>query len=311
VLRYLARRLLELAFVLAAVLVLAFAAGRLMPGDPIGAMLSDRAGDKALERQLREAYGLDKPIGEQFVTYVVGVARGDFGYSYRFVGVPVTEVLRDSMRISPLLALAALSLAVPLGVAAGAYAALRHRSWGDTMMTVGMVGGISVPNFAMATFLVYLLAIQLGWLPVAGWGKPSQAVLPVIVLALQPAAYIARLSRAFMLEVLAQDYIRTARAKGLRERTIIWRHALRNTLVPLLTTIGIIFGSLLTGTFVVETIFNIPGLGRQAINAIFARDYPVTIAVILLFTFFYAGINLLVDLVYGAIDPRIRVERAR
>lgn len=310
-LRYLARRLLELAFVLAAVLVLAFAAGRLMPGDPIGAMLSDRAGDKALERQLREAYGLDKPIGEQFVTYVAGVVHGDFGYSYRFVGVPVTEVLRDSMRISPLLALAALCLAVPLGVAAGAYAALRHRSWGDTMMTVGMVAGISVPNFAMATFLVYLLAIRLGWLPVAGWGKPGQAVLPVVVLALQPAAYIARLSRAFMLEVLAQDYIRTARAKGLRERTIIWRHALRNTLVPLLTTIGIIFGSLLTGTFVVETIFNIPGLGRQAINAIFARDYPVTIAVILLFTFFYAGINLLVDLVYGAIDPRIRVERAR
>jgi ABC-type dipeptide/oligopeptide/nickel transport system permease component len=172
---------------------------------------------------------------------------------------------------------------------------------------VVLVAGISIPNFAMAAFLVYLFAIKLALLPVAGWGSARQLVLPVLVLAIPPMAYIARLTRTYMLEVLQQDYIRTARAKGLRERIVIWRHALRNTLVPLLTTVGIIFGGLLSGTFVVETIFNIPGLGRLAIEAIFARDYPVTMAIVLLFTLFYAGINLLIDLLYGVIDPRIRL----
>jgi len=159
----------------------------------------------------------------------------------------------------------------------------------------------------VAAFLVYLFAIRLNLLPVAGWGSPQQLILRVVVLATPPTAYIARLSRTYMLEVLQQDYIRTARAKGLRERLVIWRHALRNTLVPLLTTVGIIFGGLLSGTFVVETIFNIPGLGRLAIDSIFARDYPVTMAIVLLFTLFYASINLLIDLLYGLIDPRIRL----
>jgi ABC-type dipeptide/oligopeptide/nickel transport system permease component len=311
VLAYLVRRLAELLFVLAAVVVLAFAASRLMPGDPIGAMLSDRAGDTQLENRLREQYGLNAPVGEQFAIYLRGIARGDFGYSYRFVGVPVVEVIGDSLKITPLLALAALGIAVPLGVAAGSYAALHRARWRDTTVMAAMVAGISIPNFAMASFLVYLLAVRLGALPVAGWGSAAQAVLPVTVLALQPAAYIARLARTFMLEVLAQDYIRTARAKGLRERIVILRHALRNALVPLLTTIGTIFGSLLTSSFVVETLFNIPGLGRQAIQAIFARDYPVTIAVILLFSFFYAAINLAVDLAYGLVDPRIRLAQPR
>jgi ABC-type dipeptide/oligopeptide/nickel transport system permease component len=290
--------------------VLAFVASRLMPGDPIGAMLSDRAGDTQLESRLREQYGLNAPVGEQFAIYLRGIARGDFGYSYRFVGVRVVDVIGDSLAITPLLALAALALAVPLGVAAGTVAALHRNRWGDTSLMAVMVAGISIPNFAMASFLVYVLSVRLGALPVAGWGTLPQAVLPVTVLALQPAAYIARLSRTFMLEVLAQDFIRTARAKGLRERHVILRHALRNALVPLLTTIGTIFGSLLTSSFVVETIFNVPGLGRQAIQAIFARDYPVTIAVILLFSFFYAAINLAVDLAYGVIDPRIRPGRS-
>jgi len=173
------------------------------------------------------------------------------------------------------------------------------------------VAGTSIPNFALAAFLVYLLSVRLGWLPVAGWGTLAQAVLPVLLLAVPPTAYIARLSRTYMLEVLQQDYIRTARAKGLRRRLVVFRHALRNTLVPLLTTIGIILGGLLSGTFVIETLFNIPGLGRLAIQSIFARDYPVTMAIVLLFTFFYAALNLVVDLLYGVIDPRIRLAADR
>jgi ABC-type dipeptide/oligopeptide/nickel transport system permease component len=302
-----ARRVLGLIPVLLTAVVLCFVAIQLVPGDPIMVLLSDHAGDPALEARLRADYGLDRPLLVQFADYLVGILRGDFGMSFRFANLPVSEVIGTSLAISPILALSALVIALALGLFLGTFAALRRNSAADTAVIVALVAGISIPNFAMAAFLVYLFAIRLGLLPVAGWGSPAQLILPVLVLAIPPMAYIARLTRTYMLEVLQQDYIRTARAKGLRERLVIWRHALRNTLVPLLTTVGIIFGGLLSGTFVVETIFNIPGLGRLAIESIFARDYPVTMAIVLLFTAFYAGINLLVDLLYGVIDPRIRL----
>jgi ABC-type dipeptide/oligopeptide/nickel transport system permease component len=307
VLAYALRRLLGLVPVLAAVIVLTFATNHLTPGDPVGTMLGDQSANVVLAAQLRAEYGLDQPVWRQFLAYVSALAVGDFGLSYRYVGVKVTDVIWDGLLISPILALAATAIAVPLGLLVGVFAALRRNTLADTGVILALTIGISVPNFAMAAYLVYLFAIKLSVLPVAGWGTPSQAVLPVAILAIAPAAYIARLSRTYMLEVLQQDYIRTARAKGLRERLVVYRHALRNTLVPLLTTIGIIFGGLLSGTFVIETVFNIPGLGRLAIQSIFARDYPVTMAIVLLFTGFFTLINLAVDLVYGLVDPRIRL----
>jgi ABC-type dipeptide/oligopeptide/nickel transport system permease component len=307
VIGYALRRILGLIPVLLVAVVLCFVAIQLVPGDPITVLLSDHAGDPVLEARLRAEYGLDRPLAVQFFDYLAGIPRGDFGLSFRFASMPVAEVIGTSLAISPILALSALALAAPIGILVGSFAALRRNQMADTVVIVIMVAGISIPNFAMAAFLVYLLAIELGLVPVAGWGTLQQAILPILVLAIPPMAYIARLTRTYMLEVLQQDYIRTARAKGLRERLVIHRHALRNTLVPLLTTVGIIFGGLLSGTFVVETIFNIPGLGRLAIESIFARDYPVTMAIVLLFTVFYAGINLLVDLLYGLIDPRIRL----
>jgi ABC-type dipeptide/oligopeptide/nickel transport system permease component len=308
---YAIRRALGLVPVLLTAVVLTFAANQFVPGDPIMTLLSDKSGDAALEARLRAEYGLDRPLWRQFLSYVAGIARGDFGLSFRFASTPVIEVIAPGLLVTPLLAGGALLIAVPLGVALGTFAALRRNSLADTLVVLGLVAGTSIPNFAMAAFLVYLLSVRLGWLPVAGWGGVSQAVLPILLLAIPPTAYLARLSRTYMLEVLQQDYIRTARAKGLRRRLVVYRHALRNTLVPLLTTIGIILGGLLSGTFVVETLFNIPGLGRMAIQAIFARDYPVTMAIVLLFTFFYSGINLVVDLLYGAIDPRIRLGAGR
>jgi ABC-type dipeptide/oligopeptide/nickel transport system permease component len=293
--------------VLLTAVVLTFVANQFVPGDPITTLLSDKSGDAALEARLRAEYGLDRPLWRQFLSYVGGVVRGDFGLSFRFASTPVIDVIAPGLLVTPLLAGGALLIAVPLGVALGTFAALRRNSLADTLVVLGLVAGTSIPNFALAAFLVYLLSVRLGWLPVAGWGALSQMVLPIVLLAIPPTAYIARLSRTYMLEVLQQDYIRTARAKGLRRRLVVYRHALRNTLVPLLTTIGIILGGLLSGTFVVETLFNIPGLGRMAIQAIFARDYPVTMAIVLLFTFFYSGINLAVDLLYGVIDPRIRL----
>lgn len=308
---YALRRALGLLPVLLAAVVLTFVANQFVPGDPITTLLSDRSGDAVLEARLRAEYGLDRPLWRQFGTYVGGILRGDFGLSFRFASTPVIDVIAPGLLVSPLLAGSALLIAVPLGVALGIFVALRRNSLWDTLVVLLLVAGTSIPNFALAAFLVYLLSVRLGWLPVAGWGTLSQAILPVLLLAIPPIAYVARLSRTYMLEVLQQDYIRTARAKGLSRRLVVYRHALRNTLVPLLTTIGIILGGLLSGTFVIETLFNIPGLGRMAIQSIFARDYPVTMAIVLLFTFFYAGINLVVDLLYGVIDPRIRLGAGR
>jgi ABC-type dipeptide/oligopeptide/nickel transport system permease component len=303
---YAARRLAALMPTLASVLVIVFAASRTMPGDPIGTMLSDHSADAAMAARLRAEYGLDRPLSEQFVVYVGAVLRGDFGLSYRYLHMHVANVIADGLRVSLTLALLALAVALPLGVGAGILAALRRDRWADGAATGAMIAALSLPNFAMATFLVYFFSVRLRILPVAGWGEPGQTVLPVVVLALPAAAYIGRLTRTFMLEVLRQDYIRTARAKGLPSRAVVLEHALPNTLVPLSTSVGIIFGGMLSATFVVETIFNIPGLGRLAIDSIFARDYPVITAIVLLFTLFYSLINLVVDLLYAAIDPRIR-----
>jgi len=308
---YAFRRVLGLLPVLLAAVVLTFVANQFVPGDPIMTLLSDRSGDAALAAKLRAEYGLDRPLWRQFGSYVAGIVRGDFGLSFRFASTPVMDVIAPALLVTPLLAGSALLIAVPLGVALGIFVALRRNSLWDTLVVLALVAGTSIPNFALAAFLVYVVSVRLGWLPVAGWGSLAQAVQPVLLLAIPPVAYVARLSRTYMLEVLQQDYIRTARAKGLSRRLVVYRHALRNTLVPLLTTIGIILGGLLSGTFVIETLFNIPGLGRLAIQSIFARDYPVTMAIVLLFTFFYAGINLVVDLLYGVIDPRIRLGTGR
>jgi len=308
---YALRRALGLLPVLFAAVVLTFVANQFVPGDPIMTLLSDRSGDAELSARLRAEYGLDRPLWRQFGSYVAGIARGDFGLSYRFASTPVIDVIAPALIVTPILAGGALLIAVPLGIALGIFVALRRNSLWDTLVVLALVAGMSIPNFALAAFLVYLLSVRLGWLPVAGWGSLAQAILPILLLAIPPVAYVARLSRTYMLEVMQQDYIRTARAKGLSRRLVVYRHALRNTLVPLLTTIGIILGGLLSGTFVIETLFNIPGLGRLAIQSIFARDYPVTMAIVLLFTFFYAGINLVVDLLYGVIDPRIRLGAGR
>lgn len=305
-LRFVVWRLVMMVPVLAVVLVATFLATYALPGDPVMVMLGDHSSNEEMAARLRAEYGLDRPMWEQFAVYVGGVLTGDFGMSYRYVRIPVVEVLQDGLKISPLLAMAALGLGASVGTLAGVIAAIRRNTATDTAIILILVAGLSVPNFAVATFLVYAFAIKLGVLPVAGWGRLDQAVLPVLILTIPSAAYIARLTRTFMLEVLGQDYIRTARAKGLSEPVVILRHALRNIMVPLLTSMGIIFGGLISGTFVVETIFNIPGLGRMAIDSVFARDYPVAMAIVMLFTAFFVLINLLVDVAYAIIDPRIR-----
>jgi ABC-type dipeptide/oligopeptide/nickel transport system permease component len=304
--QYALKRIVGLIPVLLVAVLLTFLAIQFVPGDPIQVMLSDHSGNVELENRLKEAYGLDKSLYVQFGTYLKNIFSGTFGLSYRYTNQTVWAVIKPSLYISPVIAILALMISLPIGIFLGVYVALRRNSWQDTVVILLLVVGISIPNFALGSFLMYLLAVNLALVPVAGWGTPSHLVLPVIVLAVAPAAYIARLTRTYMLEVLQNDYIRTARAKGLKSRLVVYRHALRNALVPLLTTVGLIFGGLLSGTFVVEKVFNIPGLGSLAIDSIFARDYPVVMTVVLLFTIFYSVINLIVDLLYAVVDPRIR-----
>lgn len=304
--RFIGRRIVGLALVLAVAVLVTFAAIRALPGDPVTVMLSDHSADLEMAARLRAEYGLDRPLPAQFFGYISDILQFRFGLSFRFVHMPVATVLRDSLLVSPILALAALCVAAGLGVLAGVIAAVHRNRFADTAIILVLVAGLSIPNFAVATLLVYALSVQAALLPVAGWGTFAQAILPVLVLAIPSAAYIARLCRTFMLEVLQQDFVRTARAKGLPERLVIWRHALRNVLVPLVTSASIILGGLLSNTVVVETIFNIPGLGRLAIESIFARDYPVAMAVVLLFVLFYGGLNLLADVACALIDPRLR-----
>jgi len=310
-LSFLAQRLAGLVATVLAAVILTFVANLFVPGDPITVMLGDQSSNRELAAKLRAEYGLERPVIEQFVSYVLGLLHGEMGLSFRFPGTKVSSVIADGLAISPLIAGAALALAIPTGIAVGVFAALRRGSLADTGVMLVLVVGLSIPNFALATLFVWLFSIKLGWLPVAGWGRPVQAVLPIALLAIPAAAYLARLARTFMLEVLQQDYIRTARAKGLAERLVVWRHGLRNVLLPILTVIGVILGGQITGTFVVETIFNIPGLGRIAIQSIFARDYPVTMGIVMLFTLVYALINFIVDLLYGVIDPRVRAGAPR
>jgi ABC-type dipeptide/oligopeptide/nickel transport system permease component len=303
---YALRRALGLLPVLLAAVVLTFVANQFVPGDPIMTLLSDRSGDVALEARLRAEYGLDRPLWRQFGAYVAGIVRGDFGLSFRFASTPVIDVIAPGLLVSPLLAGGAVLIAVPLGVALGTFVALRRNSLWDTLVVLVLVAGTSIPNFALAAFLVYLLSVRLGWLPVAGWGTLSQAVLPVLLLAIPPLAYIARLSRTYMLEVLQQDYIRTARSKGMGQRGILFVHALKNAAVPIVTVIGIGIALLIGGAVVTESVFAIPGLGRLTVDAILRRDYPVIQGVVLLFSLVYVLVNLAVDLLYTLLDPRIR-----
>ncbi|SFZ84563.1 peptide/nickel transport system permease protein [Devosia enhydra] len=305
--QYLARRIASFVAMIAVAVIATFIANRFVPGDPVLVMLGDQSSNLDLAARLRADYGLDLPLHEQFVRYVTGLLRGDLGLSFRFPGVPVGEVIADGLRISPVIGLAALVLSLTLGTLLGAIAAVRAGSLVDTGLMFVVVIGLSVPGFVVATGLVWLLSVRLGWLPVAGWGTPQQAILPIIVAAIGPIAYFARLTRTFLLETLGQDYVRTARAKGVPERGVVLHHALRNATVPLLTVAGIMMGGLITGTIVVENIFNIQGLGRIAVTSIAARDYPVTMGIVLLFTLFYGTINLLVDIAYVLVDPRIRL----
>jgi peptide/nickel transport system permease protein len=275
-----------------------------VPGDPIQQMLGEgvAAGDL---QAARHAYGLDVPLGQQYLNYWKGVLHGDLGKSIRF-NQGVMSLVANRYPFTLRLTLASLLVAIVLAIPAGVRSARRRNRWDDRLLSVVSLFGLSFPNFALGPVLILFFAIMAGWLPVSGSGTFSHLILPAITMGGSLAAILTRMVRTSMLEELGQDYIRTARAKGLSERTVVYRHALRNAMIPILTVLGLQFGALLAGAIVTETIFSWPGIGRLTIQAIANRDYYLVQGCILAIGLTYVAVNLLTDVMYFAVNPRIR-----
>ncbi len=276
----------------------------LVPGDPIQQMLGDGARPADISA-LRHTYGLDLPLGTQYTHYWGGVLHGDLGHSLR-LNDSVTHLVLVRYPYTVALTVAALALALLLAVPAGVAGALERGRWQDTVLGFVSLLGLSFPGFALGPILILLVSIRLGWLPVSGAAGPEYLILPAVTMGSALAAILTRMVRTAMLEELGQDYIRTARAKGLPERTVVYRHALRNALIPIITLVGLQFGALLAGAIVTETIFSWPGLGRLTVSAISNRDYALVQGCILAIGLTYVLVNLLTDVVYVLVNPRIR-----
>jgi len=304
--RYLLRRLLLTLPVLLGVATLVFSLIHLVPGDPAQSMLGDSA-PAADVATLRQSLGLDRPLLVQYKSFLTGIVRGDLGKSFRY-GTPVTREIGSRLVRTIQLALAAMAVAILLAIPLGIVAAVWKGTAVDhAAMTVSLVG-ISMPNFWLGPLLAILFAVVLGWLPVSGTGSVAHLVLPAVTLGAALAAILARMTRASVLEELRELYVMAARARGLSRLRAIVHHAFRNSLIPIVTIIGLQFGAVLTGTIITETIFAWPGVGRLLIQAINFRDYPLVQGCILFISFTYVMMNLLTDLTYGWLDPRIRFE---
>ncbi|HWX94188.1 MAG TPA: nickel ABC transporter permease [Terriglobales bacterium] len=303
-LHYLSRRVLYTLPVLWLVVSLVFLLIHMVPGDPIAQMLGEGAPAADLDAA-RHAYGLDLPLGQQYLNYWKGVLRGDLGTSLRY-NQNVSRLLAQRYPYTLQLTLAALVVASLLSVPAGVHSARRRNQWDDRALSVVSLFGLSFPNFALGPILILLFSIKLGWLPVSGSGTLANLVLPAITMGSALAAILTRMVRTSMLEELSQDYVRTARAKGLPETTVVYHHALRNALIPVITVLGLQFGALLAGAIVTEKIFSWPGIGRLTIDAISNRDYAVVQGCILAIGLTYVAVNFMTDLVYSVVNPRIR-----
>jgi peptide/nickel transport system permease protein len=306
VLQYTIRRALIAIPTLLGVLIIVFGMVRLAPGDP-AVLLAGEFADPATIQRIRERFGLDRSIPEQFVRFISGVVQGDLGRSTRTNRL-VTDDLATFFPNTLELAFAAIFVALLVGIPAGLLSAVRPNGAIDFSVTFLALLGVSMPVFWFGLLAILFFSVNLGWFPVAGRGTWSHLVLPAITLGLSSTAIIARMTRSSMLEVLNQDYVRTARAKGLWTDKVVLKHALRNALVPVITVIGLQFGALLAGAVITETVFTWPGIGRLLVDSIRARDYPVVQGAVLLIAVSFVVVNLLVDLVYGFVDPRIRYD---
>jgi oligopeptide transport system permease protein len=303
--RFIVRRFLWLLLVLFVVLLITFILMHLVPGGPW-----DR--EKALSPRvielLNRRYGLDKPLWEQFTNYLWGILHGDLGISYSYSDRNVTDILLRGLPRTATLGILAFILAQSIGIPFGMAAALKQNSAIDYVSVMFATIFASIPGFVLGILLMILFSVTLHWLPTSGWGSVQQLIMPVFCLAALPAAQSARITRASTLDVMRQDYIRTARSKGLKENVVRIRHIFRNSLIPVVTVAGPELANLVTGSFIIENLFAIPGIGRLFVNGIAARDYSLIMGAILFYAFTIAILNLVVDILYAAIDPRIRYD---
>ena len=304
--RYAGMRLLLSVPALWLILTMVFLLAHIVPGDPVQQMLGEGARTEDIQ-QLRHSLGLDQPIAAQYGKYLAGVLHGNLGESFRFQQ-PVTQVVLARYPATLELAIVALIVCALIAIPAGMLAAAKRGTGADHAAGIFTLLGLSVPNFALGPVLILVFSVIIGWLPVSGRGGPLHLVLPAITLGAALAAILTRMVRAAVMEELASDYVRTARAKGLSEWAVLSRHAFRNALIPTLTILGLQFGTLLAGAIVTETIFSWPGIGRLTVQAISARDFPLLQGCILLIAFTYVLVNLATDFVYALVDPRVRLE---
>lgn len=302
---FLIKRLSGVFIVTFGVLLLTFLLIHWVPGDPVAVMLGESA-SSADVAALRIALGLDQPLLQQFGTYLYKLAHADFGVSIH-TQMPIIDLLRSRYPATLQLAVLALLIGMLVGIPLGIYSALKAGQWQDILVTIVSVRLSAMPAFWLGPLLMLIFAVWLGWLPVSGMESPAAIVLPAVTLGLGLSAILTRMTRTSLLEVLNDDYIRTARAKGLKERTVIMRHALRAALLPIITIVGLQMGSLLAGAVITETIFSWDGVGRLLVESIEKRDYPVTQACVLVVALSYVLVNFVTDLLYRWADPRVRV----
>jgi peptide/nickel transport system permease protein len=306
VLTYVGRRILAVVPVLFGVTLAVFSMLFLVPGDPVKIMLAEFVTTPDQIAQMRAQLHLDEPVIEQYGRFVANALRGDLGVSIRSRR-PVAAEIAENIGSTGLLALASMMVAIGLGVPLGLLAALGRNSWLDVAAMVVALLGVAMPSFWLGFLLIFVFSLHLGWLPATGGGDLPHLVMPAVALGMIAAAIIARLTRSSMLEVLGQDYVRTARAKGLGGASVIVRHALRNALIPVVTVFGLQFGNLLAGAVIVETVFSRPGLGRLIVGGILAKDFPLVQGTVLFVAAAYVLINVVVDVAYAYVDPRIRI----
>ena len=298
---FLLKRIFHGVVVLWVVATLTFVLLRLTPGGPFD---RERKLPPEVVANLEAKYHLDETFLKQYLRYLTGIVQGDLGPSYKYLDRGVNDIIRDTLPTSALLGALAIAVSVPVGL----FAAYYRGSWFDRWLMIGASIGISVPHFILGAVLIWALALQLNWFHAGRWDAFSSAVLPTITLGAAPAAYLSALLRSSLIETLREDFIRTARAKGIAEAGVLFKHALSQSLIPMLTVMGPLTATLLTGSFVVEYVFAIPGMGRFFITAVTDRDYPLIMGVTLIYTALLVSANFIVDLLYGFVDPRIRTQ---
>jgi ABC-type dipeptide/oligopeptide/nickel transport system permease component len=304
--RHILLRLLYTLPALWLILTMVFLLIHIVPGDPVQQMLGQDARAEDLAA-LRHNLGLDQPLSVQYERYLSGLARGDWGRSLRYAG-PVRSIVLDRFPATIELSIAALLVCIVIAIPAGVFSARHRGSGADRATSFFTLLGLSVPNFALGPLLILIFSVEIGWLPVSGRGGLSHLILPAVTLGAALAAILTRMVRSSMIEELSSDYVRTARAKGIPERSVLFRHAFPNALIPVITIAGLQFGSLLAGTIITESIFSWPGIGRLAVQAINARDYPLLQGCILVIALSYVGVNLVTDFIYAIVDPRVRLQ---